>query len=261
MNKFENLLSKIESAKQLDFGTIFSQSIELFKKTWVQGLVVLLLSMVLMIPFYIIVYIPFIALGIFSPEFFDGSGDFTGIEGLGILAVIVAGILFLLFIMGIVVITVGLKAAYFRIVKSKDLNLNQSDDYFFFLKKTYLKKTMTLSLVLMGIGLLALLLCVLPIFYAMIPMSYMIVVYAFNPELSISDIVKIGFKLGNKKWLLTFGLLIVAWFLSTVVGFLMCFVGIYITQQFINLPFYQVYKDSIGFSETNIIDEIGTSQE
>ena len=38
---------RIEDAKALDFGTIFNQSIELFKKVWVQGLVVLLLNMVL----------------------------------------------------------------------------------------------------------------------------------------------------------------------------------------------------------------------
>jgi len=41
----------------------------------------------------------------------------------------------------------------------------------------------------------------------------------------------------------------------------MCFVGIYVTQQFVNLPFYQIYKESIGFDELNIIDEIGTSSE
>ncbi|WP_100615190.1 hypothetical protein [Confluentibacter citreus] len=261
MNKYHLLLTKIDHAKALDFGTIFNQSIDLFKKTWVQGLVALLLSVVLIIPFYIIAYIPLIALGVLSPEFFNGNGDFTEIEGLGVFALIVSGILFLFMIIGVLVITIGLKAAYFRIVKSKDLELNQSDDYFFFLKKRYLKKTITLSFILMGISFLALLLCVLPIFYAMIPMAYMIVIYAFNPELSTSDIVKIGFKLGNKKWLITFVLVIVAWFISSIVGFLMCFIGIYVTQQFINLPFYQVYKECIGFSETHIIDEIGIVQE
>ena len=65
---FAELQLKIQNAKDLDFGNIFSQSIELFKKTWVQGLVMLLLTMALMLPFYIIMYIPLIAMGIFDPE-------------------------------------------------------------------------------------------------------------------------------------------------------------------------------------------------
>lgn len=32
MNRTDFLLSRIESAKELDFGSVFSQSIELFKK-------------------------------------------------------------------------------------------------------------------------------------------------------------------------------------------------------------------------------------
>ena len=35
---FSELQSRINNAKALDFGTIFNQSIELFKKVWVQGL-------------------------------------------------------------------------------------------------------------------------------------------------------------------------------------------------------------------------------
>ena len=37
MNTTSSLQEKIRNAKALDFGTIFSASIELFKKTWIQG--------------------------------------------------------------------------------------------------------------------------------------------------------------------------------------------------------------------------------
>ena len=55
---------RIQNAKDLDFGTVFNQSIELFKKVWVQGLVTLLLNMVLAIPIIMIVYIPLLFMGL-----------------------------------------------------------------------------------------------------------------------------------------------------------------------------------------------------
>ena len=109
-----------------------------------------------------------------------------------------------------------------------------------------------------GISLLAMLLCVLPIIYVMVPIALMNVVFAFNPELSVTNIVKASFELGNKKWLLTFGLIFVSGLLAGIVGMLMCFIGIYITASFSYLPAYFIYKDSVGFEnseQTNKIEE------
>ena len=75
MNTIETLLEKIERAKDLDFGAIFSDSIELFKKVWVQGLVILLLSMLLMLPFYLLMYAPLIGMGIMDPEALNNGGE------------------------------------------------------------------------------------------------------------------------------------------------------------------------------------------
>ena len=258
MGTLDVMLKKIEQAKALDFGNILSASIELFKKVWVNGLVVLLLQVALMIPLYLIVYLPFLAFGLFNTELFNGNQYFNNFEGLSFALILLMIVVYLFMITGVIFVQVGLKAAYYRIVNNKDLMLNQSDDYFFFFKRAYLKKTLVLVFAMIGIGLLALIFCVLPIFYAIIPMTYMTVIYAFNPDLSVSEIVKAGFELGNKKWLISFGLAFVAWFLSGVVGLLFCFVGVYVTQQFINLPFYGVYKRVVGFNETDAIDEIGT---
>jgi uncharacterized protein (DUF927 family) len=79
----------------------------------------------------------------------------------------------------------------------------------------------------------------------------MIVIYAFNPDLSISEIIKLSFDLGNKKWLITFGIVIVASLLAGIVGMLMCLVGIYITASFSYLPPYLIYKDVVGFEDEN----------
>ena len=95
----------------------------------------------------------------------------------------------------------------------------------------------------------------------MVPVALINVIYAFNPDMEASDIVKLGFKLGNKKWLITFGLMLVAGLLAQIVGMIMCFVGVFVTAAFAYLPQYFIYKDVIGFKEQNVIDQIGTSIE
>lgn len=67
---FHQVSEKIDSADSLDFGSIFSASIELFKKVWVQGFIVVLLTFVVIIPFYLIAYIPMVAAGMTDPYLF-----------------------------------------------------------------------------------------------------------------------------------------------------------------------------------------------
>lgn len=242
--------NRIQNAKDLDFGTIFNQSIELFKKVWVQGLVTLLLNMVLAIPFIMIIYIPLIFTG-----FMDlNSGSYDPYEPYGQSDVspvffIVMAVVYIFMIVAMSTIGLGLKAAFYRICKLKDLEQMGKEDYFYFFKKPYLGKTVKLGLTYSGISVLATLLCVLPIIYAVVPLSFMVVVYAFNPDLSISEIIKLSFDLGNKKWLISFGLLFVSGLLAGIVGMLICFVGIYVTASFSYLPPYFIYKEVIGFDE------------
>lgn len=256
MNTTEDLIRKIEKAKELDFGDIFNKCIELFKKVWLQGLVMLLLTFVLMLPFYIIMYLPLIAMGILDPEALNGYG-----EGPEIAFLIPYYLFILVFVLFAVVVSFGLKSAFYRICKDKDFNQASKDDYFYFFKRPYLGKTIKLAAMTYGIALVATLLCVLPIIYAMVPIALMNVIYAANPDLEASDIVKIGFKLGNKKWLITFGLMVVAGLLAQLVGMLMCFIGIMVTASFSYLPLYYIYKESVGFEESNEIEEIGNISE
>ncbi|AXP81283.1 hypothetical protein CJ739_2202 [Mariniflexile rhizosphaerae] len=258
MNTINSLLDKIEKAKALDFGTIFNQSIELFKKVWVQGLVMLLLTMLLMVPFYLIMYLPMLGMGLIDPQSFQNMENMQDFTPLLMVPIFIFALLFSFFAM---VISFGMKASFYRICKLKDLEEMGADDYFYYLKKPYLGKVIKLSLVTFGIVLLAFALCVLPIFYVLVPVTLINVVFAFNPELSTSEVIKAGFKLGNKKWLITFGLLFVAWLLSTVIGFLMCCIGIYITKSFINLPVYFIYKESVGFDKKEDNQGYGMSYE
>lgn len=255
MIAINTLLEKIEKARDLDFGAIFSQSIELFKKTWVQGLVMLLLTMLIMVPFYFIMYLPMIGMGLFDPESLQHMEDFNVIL---MIPFIIFMVIFSFFAM---VIGFGMKASFYRICKLKDLNKAGTDDYFYYLKRPYLGKVISLALATFGITIVAVSLCVLPVFYVMVPVTLMNVVFAFNPDLSTSEIVKAGFKLGNKKWLLTFGLIIISGLLAQVVGMLMCCIGIFVTASFAYLPVYFIYKDSVGFDEKEDNEAYGMSYE
>jgi hypothetical protein len=250
MNTITSLSEKINNAKTLDFGTLFSQCIELFKKVWVQGLVMLLLTIAFIIPFYIIIYLPLIAMGFFEDQMTGYNND---PELIFMIPFILLILVFSIFAM---IVTFGMKASFYRICKIKDLNEAKSDDYFYYLKRPHLGKVITLSLMSFGISLLAVLLCVLPIIYVVVPIALINVVFAFNPEMKASDIVKASFNLGNKKWLITFGLMIIAGLLAEIVGFMLCFIGIFATASFAYLPAYFIYKESVGFEDSYIVDSI-----
>lgn len=247
MNALNILLEKIDRSKTLDFGDIFSNSIELFKKVWVQGLIMMLLMMVILIPFYLVMYLPFIGMGFLDMDAYSYNNDISPI--------LMIPFFIMIFVFSIVamVLSFGMKASFYRICKMKDLNEAGSDDYFYYLKKPYLGKVIVLSLMTFGISLLATLLCFLPIIYVMVPITLINVIFAFNPDLSASDIIKAGFRLGNKKWLITFGLIVISAILAELVGLLMCFVGVFVTASFSYIPAYFVYKESVGFQNPNDI--------
>ena len=246
---FAELQLKIQKAKDLDFGDIFNKSIELFKKVWVQGLVMMLITIALMIPFYLIMYLPLIAMGLIEGDMDSYSQDPN-------LIFMIPFILFMVvFSFFAIIIVFGLKASFYRICKLKDLNEVGADDYFYYLKRPHLVKVIKLSLITLGISLLATLLCVIPIIYVAVPIAIMNVVFAFNPELSAKSIVKASFDLGNKKWLITFGLMFVAGLLAEIVGFVMCFVGILATASFAYLPVYFIYKESVGFEDSILVSD------
>jgi hypothetical protein len=247
---FQEFERRVQSAIALDFGDIFNKSIELFKKVWLQGLVVLLLTIVLMIPFYIIMYLPLIAAGLIDASMFEPGHDSN-------IFLMIPFILFMLvFSVFAMVVGFGMRAGFYRICKMKDLNEAGSEDYFYYLKKPYLGKLVMLSLATFGISLLATLLCVLPVFYVMVPITLMNLIFAFNPEQSVSEIVKSGFALGNKKWLITFGLIIIAGLLAQIVGMVLCFIGVFVTASFSYIPAYFIYKESVGFDDSDALKQI-----
>lgn len=234
----DTIKEQIKTSAHLDFGSIFSRSIDLFKKVWLQGFITLLLTILLMLPFYIILYIPLIAAGITDPEMMRS-------ENMPPEVMLPMLLLFPIFMLAVMVITLLLNAAFLRICRQKDLNLPKSERYFFYFKKPYLSKAMVLALITLGLSLVGIAACGIGLFYVIVPVSLFPAFLAFEDELSPMEITKASFALGNKNWLTIFGLLFISGLLAQL-GMVLCIVGVFFTAMFSKVPTYFVYKDAIA---------------
>lgn len=235
----ENSIQQIKSQPSLEFGSILNRSIELFKNIWLQGLITLLLTFVMILPFYVILYIPMIASGIMDPGAMQNNE-------LPPMVAIAMGILSPVFVIGITTFGLALNAAFLKICKQKDIGLVTNDDYFFFFKEGRLGKVFILALYTFGIAILGMLACGVGLFYVLVPLSLIPAFLAFSEELSALEIVKASFTLGHKNWLVIFGLIFVAGIIAEL-GLLLCCVGILFTAMFSKVPVYYIYKDGVGF--------------
>ena len=59
-----NLINKIQTSKSIDFGDLFNESLGVFKKVWVQGLLLQLFSIIIMLPLLISFYLPYFTLAL-----------------------------------------------------------------------------------------------------------------------------------------------------------------------------------------------------
>ncbi len=252
MNTINNLLQKIEQAPRLDFGTIFGDAIELFKKTWLQGVLLQIFTALIMMPIIIVLYLPMIGMVIAGEQSVDMYSEFiTGASIFYILFFIVG-----IFAIGTLYLT--LNAAFFRIMQKMDHDETvATSDFFYFIKQKYLSKILLLLLISIGIAIPSALLCYVPLLYTLVPISYFMVLFAFNDDLSAGDIVKCSFKIGTKKWGISIGLFIVSYLCVSLISILTCGLGSIFLQPFLFHPLYLIYKSVIGFKTIDAIDEIG----
>jgi len=185
-------------------------------------------------------YIPLIIAGVTDPEMLRS-------EEIPPEVIIPMAIIMPIVFLGIMAVGLMLNAAFLRICKIKDLNLSETDNYFHYFKKEYVLKTVILALMVLGLMLLGVLACGIGVFYMVIPISLFPAFLAFDKELSAKEILKSSFSLGNKNWLVIFGLIIVMGIIAEL-GVLLCFVGILFTAMLAKIPVYYMYKDAIGFN-------------
>lgn len=138
----DKLFEKIENNNPVDFGDIFTKSIDLFKKVWSQGFIHLLISMLIVLPLVLIMYIPIFALaGLagFEPGY---SGYDYGHEelsvGLGILFVILVIVMSML----ASAFQLGIMAHFYKVCKQADMGSSISSSYFMFFKGKYLERSL-----------------------------------------------------------------------------------------------------------------------
>lgn len=248
---FFDVSQRIDKYNTLDFGDILSKSIELFKKVWLQGFLMLLMNFVFIIPVIIVSYVPLMTVMMNEVQYNDYEYIETSVNPFAQIAALFW--FFLILFGGIMVMSFlmyAMLAGFFRVLKKADLyNEVNTNDLFYYFKGKYLSKTALLGICASAISLIALMLCFFPLIYVAVPINMMVVVFAFNPELSVSDIVKLSFKIGNKYWFLIFGLTFVGGMIANI-GMFACGIGILFTASFARIPLYFVYKDAVGFEES-----------
>lgn len=235
----EQLNQHISERPSLDFGSIFSRSIALFQNVWLQGFITLLLTVITILPLYILFYIPLIAAGITDPEMLKSEEPPT-------MVIVGMAILFPVLLLGILTFGLALNAAFLRICRTKDMEAQGKDDYFYFFKKGRMGKAFTLAVIMLGLSLLGLLACGVGLIYLAVPLSLFPAFLAFKEELTPMEMVKASFVLGNKNWLVIFGLLIVLGIIAEL-GIILCFIGVLFTAMLSKVPIYYMYKDGVGF--------------
>lgn len=235
---FQETTRRIAERPLLDFGAILNNSLNLFKKVWVQGFVILLMTFFCMIPIYAIAYLPLLTMGIWNPEMLRE-------EEPSVLMVLTLLAVLPIVLIGAITLSLGLMAAFVRICRSKDLNREDADDYFYFFKAGRLRKLVVLAAMYLGISFLGLLVCGLGMIYLIVPLSLVPAFVAFHEDWSPKEILQASFQLGNKNWLVIFGSLILLGFIAEL-GIFLCLVGVFFTAMLAKVPIYYMYKDGVG---------------
>tara|TARA_B110000503_G_scaffold15042_1_gene20880 strand:- start:9061 stop:9837 length:777 start_codon:yes stop_codon:yes gene_type:complete len=246
MYSFQTLLSKIQGSSIIDFGDLFNESVTLFKKVWIQGLILQLLSILIMLPFIIVFYVPYFKLVLETSS--NGVLDSTAFTQ-GLIADYGMSLIWVYLLMLIVsMFSYVLYLGFYRIVKQIDHGQAfVFSDLFHFFKAASIGKALGLAVTYLFISVVATLLCFLPLIYVMVPLMFLLPIFAYNPDLSISEIVKASFALGNKKWGITFLTLILNGILIYVITLVTFGLGVLFVSCFIYLPQYIIYKKVIGF--------------
>jgi hypothetical protein len=246
MYSFQTLITKIQSSKPIDFGDLFNASLNLFKKVWVQGLLLQLFSIVIMLPFIILFYMPYFNMVLENSS--NGVMDSVALSQALIDEYGASLVWIYLLMLAVSVVSSLLYLGFYKIIKAMDHGeLFVISDFFYFFKAPYVGKAIVFLLAYLGITILAALLCLFPLIYAIVPLLFMLPVFVYNTHLSNLEIIKLAFSLGHKKWGLTFLTLILNSILLYVVILVTCGLGSLFFSFFLYLPQYIIYKKVIGF--------------
>ena len=238
MNNQLSLQEKIKKAKSVEFGKIIEDSFNLFKKVWLNGF--LLVIIVAALSFGISFIFQVLGMNYTINNFtFDSFNDFFNIYSTQLIYNIPISLIttFSTFI---------LLAGFYK--SCKEAGENKTELLFYFFKKEYLTKIALLSVIYTAISIIAQTLFLIPAIYAFVPLMYFIVLFTFNPEASVGEIVEQSFVFGTKKWFITFGSVILMMIIA-MFGIIACFIGLLFTVSIVYIPVFLIYKEAIGFED------------
>ncbi len=246
MYSFQILITKIQNSKPIDFGDLFNTSLNLFKKVWLQGFLLQLLSIIIMLPFIILFYMPYFNMVLENSS--NGVMDSVALSQALVDEYGASLVWIYLLMLAVSVVSSLLYLGFYKIIKAMDHGeLFVISDFFYFFKAPYVGKAIVFLLAYLGITILAALLCLFPLIYVIVPLLFMLPFFVYNTHLSNLEIIKLAFSLGHKKWGLTFLTLILNSILLYVVILVTCGVGSLFFSFFLYLPQYIIYKKVIGF--------------
>ena len=245
MNNQLTLKEKIDNAKRVDFGKVLEDTFNLFKKVWLTGFILVII--VVAISFGISFLFQVLEMNYMINDFtFNSFNEFFTIYSTQLIYNIPISLISTF-------ATFTLLAGFYKSCKEADEDNNKIDFLFYFLKREYLSKIALLSIIYTAITIIAQALFFFPIIYAFVPLMYFIVLFAFNPDSSIGEIVELSFIFGTKKWFITFGSVILMTIIA-MFGIIACLIGLLFTISIVYIPAYFIYKESVGFEDLAEID-------
>jgi len=245
---FEQVNNRINENERLDFGVILDDVIDLYKKIWLKGFVVVIIIAIVAFG----VNFLFTLLGLAAEpnawllnEGFEMYTSYSEQVLYGFPQAILIGI-----------VSLGMLASLYRMCRIEQEDKEKNDEFFYFFKGEYFSKLFMLAIIYATIALLSQLFFVIPYIYTFIPLSFFAIVFANNPELTEMEIVKLSFNIGTKKWFLSFGLILLTGLMG-MLGIILCGIGVLFTISIVYLPVYFIYKGVVGFDRETDIDLIG----
>lgn len=240
----------------LDFGEVFNDSLENYKKViWISGLALLLLGIVMLIIF----------LGIFASVY--GISSFVNtVTEINALALTPSYLLFTL-IVG-VLLSIAISPLYAGILQishnaqtNKPFDLNTAFQYY---KSDYLKQIAISSLLIaLFSGIVTDLITLVGFPFIGNLFTYFIqfitlftIPFIIFGNLNATDSIQASISIVFKKFWLIFVLLLVAGILSLMGTIAIC-IGIFFTLPIIYTTQYTIYRKMIGIEENDELDEIG----
>ena len=197
MSSFNIIAKKIARAPKIDFGGLFNESVLVFKKVWLQGLILQLLSIGISIPLMFLNFSILQGVGVDSNSQYSIQKILT--DDAMTQQHASAHIMYYLVTIAVGIISSLMSFGFFKVIRQLDKGQDFIfSDFFYFFRNGKFTKSLLLVLANFGVAILAVLMCVFPIFYVMIPLMFVTPFYVYNSELSISEVLKSSFALGHK---------------------------------------------------------------